>query len=109
MRIIKRSTATASAALQATCRQQFAKSFEALAWDEQTKVLLSLESGRAAKEFWKSPASGEFFNLMLEHTMQGFYGPPWHGGNHNNVSFKMLGLDFPHPPSRNRAPNGGKP
>ena len=96
-------------ALQATCREQFDKPFEALAWSDQTKVLAALESGRAPRELWKSPACGEFFNLVLEHAMQGFYGGRWHGGNRNNVSFKMLGLDDPREPGRNRDPNGGKP
>jgi len=87
-------------ALQETCRKRLGKPFEALDWDDQTKVLASLESGRAPQEFWKSPRCGEFFNLVLEHTMQGFYGGPWHGGNRNNVSFKMLGLEYPRKPSR---------
>jgi gluconate 2-dehydrogenase gamma chain len=85
-------------ALQEHCRKLFAKPFETLAWDDQTKVLVSLESGRAPKEFWKSPTCGEFFNLVLEHSMQGFYGSPEHGGNRKFVSFQMLGLDYPHKP-----------
>jgi len=27
--------------------------------------------------------------------MQGFYGSPRHGGNKNNVSYKMMRLDYP--------------
>lgn len=80
-------------ALQETCRRQFGKPFDALDWDDQTKVLISLESGRAPKELWKSPTPREFFNLVLEHTKQGFYGSPRHGGNRDYVSFKMLGVD----------------
>jgi gluconate 2-dehydrogenase gamma chain len=82
-------------ALQETCRKQFGKPFEALAWNDQTKVLASLEAGRAPNEIWKSPTCGEFFNLVLEHTMQGFYGSPTHGGNRDYASFKMLGLEYP--------------
>ena len=42
-----------------------------------------------------------FFDLVVSHTMQGFYGSPRHGGNRNAVSWKMLGV--PNPPIRGRA------
>jgi len=41
-----------------------------------------------------------FFSLLIEHSMQGFYGDPRHGGNRNRVSWKMLGV--PYPPVRGR-------
>ena len=50
-------------------------------------------SGSGPKELWKSPTCTEFFNLVLEHTKQGFYGSPQDGGNYNYVSYRMLGLD----------------
>jgi len=43
----------------------------------------------------------EFFNLVREHTMEGYYGSPRHGGNRDAVSWRMLGLD--EPPLRGRA------
>ncbi len=92
--------------LQETCRRQFGKPFDALAWDEQTKILVALEAGRAPKELWKSPTSSEFFNLVLEHSMQGFYGSPEHGGNRNYASFKMLGLEYPREAVPKRDPSG---
>ena len=95
-------------ALQETCRQQFAKPFEALAWDDQTKVLAALEAGRGPQELWKSPTGREFFNLVLEHTKQGFYGSPQDGGNRNYVSYQMLGLESSYHSVPNRDP-GGKP
>lgn len=95
-------------ALQETCRRQFDKPFEALGWDDQTKVLASLEAGRAPQELWTSPTCSEFFNLVLEHTKQGFYGSPQDGGNRNYVSYKMLGLESSYRPGPNRDP-GGKP
>ena len=95
-------------ALQETCGRQFGEPFEAIPWDDQTKVLAVLEAGRAPQELWKSPTCTEFFNLVLEHTKQGFYGSPQDGGNRNYVSFKMLGLDRSNWPRQNRDP-GGKP
>jgi gluconate 2-dehydrogenase gamma chain len=80
-------------ALEETCRRQFAKPFEALAWDDQTKILTALEAGHGPKDLWKSPGSAEFFHLVMDHTKQGFYGGPENGGNYHYASFKMLGLD----------------
>lgn len=34
-----------------------------------------------------------FFRLLVEHTMQGFYGAPANGGNRNEASWRMLGVD----------------
>jgi gluconate 2-dehydrogenase gamma chain len=36
-----------------------------------------------------------FFSLVRNHTMQGYYGSPRHGGNKDGVSYRMLGLDVP--------------
>ena len=43
----------------------------------------------------------QFFSLVCDHAMQGFYGSPRHGGNRDAVSWRMLGLD--EPPLRGRA------
>jgi gluconate 2-dehydrogenase gamma chain len=34
----------------------------------------------------------EFFNMLVAHTMQSFYGSPRHGGNRDAVSWRMLGV-----------------
>jgi gluconate 2-dehydrogenase gamma chain len=43
----------------------------------------------------------KFFDLVRQHTMEGYYGSPRHGGNRDAVSWRMLGLD--EPPLRGRA------
>jgi len=48
----------------------------------------------------KNPELRPFFNLLIAHAMQGFYGDPRHGGNRDRVSWKMVGL--PYPPLRGR-------
>jgi gluconate 2-dehydrogenase gamma chain len=78
-----------------TSRIEYGKDFDLLGKDEQYKILELLESGKARGETWKSMSSSDFFGLVCEHTMQGFYGSPKHGGNKNYVSYKMLGLDTP--------------
>ncbi len=92
--------------LQETCRRQFGKPFDALAFDQQTKVLSALEAGRGPKDLWTSPTGSEFFNMVLEHSMQGFYGSPEHGGNRGYASFKMLDLEFPLPAVPKQPPSG---
>ncbi|HTS64368.1 MAG TPA: gluconate 2-dehydrogenase subunit 3 family protein [Candidatus Acidoferrales bacterium] len=42
-----------------------------------------------------------FFDLVVAHTMQGFYGSPRHGGNRDWVSWRMLRI--PSSPVRGRA------
>lgn len=34
-----------------------------------------------------------FFEMLVDHTMQGFYGSPEHGGNRGEVSWKMMGIE----------------
>lgn len=52
--------------------------FLKLPFAEQTKLLERL----------KNP----FFDMLVDHTMQGFYGSPEHGGNRNHASWNMLGI-----------------
>ena len=63
--------------------------FAELAFAEQTTVLREVQ--KQAKPF---------FDLIVAHTMQGFYGDPRHGGNRQGASWKMLKL--PYPPVRGR-------
>ena len=67
------------------------KKFADLPVDSQVTVLKRIE---------KDPELKPFFNLIVEHSMQGFYGDPRHGGNRDRVSWKMLGV--PYPPVRGR-------
>ncbi len=34
-----------------------------------------------------------FFEMLIDHTMQGYYGSPEHGGNRDEVSWKMLKIE----------------
>ena len=52
-----------------------------LPFAEQTAFLNALKGEPAA-----------FFQLVVDHTMQGFYGSPAHGGNRDEASWKMLGI-----------------
>lgn len=40
----------------------------------------------------RGASAARLFNVLIDHTMQGFYGSPAHGGNQDEVSWKMLGV-----------------
>jgi gluconate 2-dehydrogenase gamma chain len=82
-------------AIQETCKIKFQKQFESLPWDEQTKFLQTMELGKMEGPLWEKGFDREFFGMVINHSMQGFYGSPRHGGNKNNVSYQMLKLDYP--------------
>lgn len=78
------------------------KPFYELEWDEQTHFMEQMESGNLPDEYWQDINQRNFFNMLLDHSMQGFYGSPRHGGNKNYVSYKMMRLDYPHVLGQNR-------
>ncbi|HWA27241.1 MAG TPA: gluconate 2-dehydrogenase subunit 3 family protein [Lacunisphaera sp.] len=85
-----------------TCLREHGQPFQALPADKKIAVLKAIESGQAPQDLWVEPTPQAFFNLVLAHTMQGFYGSPRHGGNRDYASYRMLGLDYPPIVGRNR-------
>ncbi len=81
--------------LQKTYRQGIAaigSAFADLPAASQLEVLRRME---------RNPETKPFFDMLVAHAMQGFYGDPRHGGNRERVSWKMLGVASP--PVRGRA------
>jgi len=72
------------AGIDQASRGKFGKRFVELTAEQQIDVLNAMEKNSKA-----------FFELLLTHTRQGFYGDPRHGGNRNRASWKMVGLPFP--------------
>lgn len=85
-----------------TSIQIYNKSFLDLTWDNQTRFIEKMESGNLPEEVWSKSEQRSFFNMLLDHTMQAFYGSPRHGGNCNYVSYKMMKIDYPHVIGQNR-------
>lgn len=75
---------------EAICRKRFGCGLAQARPEEQLQVASALEE--------QAPG---FFELVRNHTLQGYYGAPRHGGNRDAVSWRMLGLDVP--PVRGRA------
>jgi gluconate 2-dehydrogenase gamma chain len=72
------------ASVDASSRKKFSKRFVELTPEQQGEVLTEMDENGDA-----------FFDLILTHTRQGFYGDPRHGGNYGMVSWKMIRLPFP--------------
>jgi gluconate 2-dehydrogenase gamma chain len=90
------------AGVQQTSNLRFGGDFETLEWAQQTEVLRGLERGEAKGATWETQSAQSFFVLIRDHTMQGFYGSPRHGGNRRFVSFRMIGIDYPRAVGENR-------
>jgi gluconate 2-dehydrogenase gamma chain len=71
--------------LHNACRNRTGRDFTDLPSPEQTKFLEDVEAGRVEQ-------LDTFFRMVIDHTMQGFYGSPAHGGNRNEMSWDMLGI-----------------
>jgi gluconate 2-dehydrogenase gamma chain len=108
----KQSYRTALAELDKHCKTNFeGKGFAALSASQQDSVLQALERGQI--KFTEVDAQ-TFFNLLLQNTMEGFFGDPLYGGNRDMTSWKLIGFPgarydyrdhidkhnqpYPHPP-----------
>ncbi len=91
---------TGLAAVEQSSRSIFGNPFAELTAEQQIKILEKMEHNEVPAPATKENTAGQFLELVIEHTMQGFYGDPRHGGNREGVSWRMLGV--PYPPIRGR-------
>jgi gluconate 2-dehydrogenase gamma chain len=77
------------AAANAYCRKTYQKDFDRLTEPQQIAVLEGLDQNKIALD--RVPAQ-EFFTLLLNAAMEGFFADPIYGGNKDKVSWKMLGF-----------------
>jgi len=68
-------------AVDSLSRRRHGKPYAELSVAQQAALLPEIEKGQ-----------GAFFELVVSHTLMGFYGSPRHGGNREGASWKMLGL-----------------
>ena len=73
-------------------REQFDMGFIELAPEEQDEVLKTFEDGKVEM---KGVGSSNFFNLLLQTTIEGAYADPVYGGNKNMLGWKMK--EYPGP------------
>lgn len=80
------------AALNDHTRATYRKDFTALAPAQQDAVLAGLDGGKIALKLKPGFSSKEFFELMLQNTMEGFFADPLYGGNRDMAAWKMIGF-----------------
>ncbi len=89
--------------IQDSAIQLHGMKFEALDFELQKGFLEQMEVGEnralSAEENMQQSA---LFRKMVQHTMQGFYGSPRHGGNRNYISYRLMKLDYPYIVGQNR-------
>jgi len=71
---------------RSACLERTGQEFITLPFAAQTAWLREIERV-------PSSALASFFGLVIDHTMQGFYGSPQHGGNRAAASWKMLAIE----------------
>lgn len=80
--------------------------FELLSSDQQVEFLEMMEANHEKLKNWSSVRPAGFFNMVVNHTMQGFYGAPRHGGNRNYISYRLLSIGYPQVAGQNRYGKG---
>ena len=70
----------------------YKKDFRALTVEQQDTVLAGLDGGKIKLKLKSGFSTKEFFELMLQNTMEGFFADPLYGGNKNMASWKLIGF-----------------
>jgi gluconate 2-dehydrogenase gamma chain len=78
------------AALQALARNEGAHHARDLAPAPLDAILMRMETG-SVSEIDLAGGGAAFFRLLLRHTLEGTFGDPIHGGNHNFTGWKLIG------------------
>jgi gluconate 2-dehydrogenase gamma chain len=80
------------AGIDQTSTALFHARFVELTSEQQGAVLKALARGKPPGEIWKQVSAQQFFDMVLNHAMQGYYGDPRHGGNRDGVGWRTLGI-----------------
>ena len=77
-------------ALEAESQAFAGKGFTELDTSAQDVILSRLEAGQATSSWPVNPA--EFFHMVIEHVMEGYYSDPGNGGNRDSIAWRMIGF-----------------
>ena len=58
---------------------------------KQDALLTRIEQGQVLTPWAVDPVA--FFQMLVEHSMEGYYSDPANGGNHNTISWQMIGFE----------------
>ena len=70
----------------------YKKDFRALTGEQQDEVLAGMDNRKITLKLKPGFSTKEFFELMLQNTMEGFFADPLYGGNRNMAGWKMVGF-----------------
>src|SRR5215475_9278213 len=86
----QRSTYAAGlAAVDAYAQSAKGSVFAKLSTSDQDLILTEIQSDRATS--FAAGGSGQFFNLVRTHTIQGTFSDPFYGGNENFIGWDLVG------------------
>ena len=77
--------------LEAEAQARYNTSFADLSAEQQDHLLRRVEWGNVEARWHTAPS--RFFQMLVQHTAEGFYSDPGNGGNRNAVSWHMIGFD----------------
>ena len=78
-------------ALDAEAQAHSGAHFADMDAEHQDALLWRIEAGTVQTPWPLNPAA--FFQMAVEHAMEGFYSDPGNGGNHDGVSWRMIGFE----------------
>ncbi|MCC6313089.1 MAG: gluconate 2-dehydrogenase subunit 3 family protein [Thermomicrobiales bacterium] len=116
-------------AMDVYAKQKFGSGFASLKPEQQDEILTDMEQGvpdgfgtsarhtvpfetppsGAESATWAGVGAKDFFALLLEYTMAGFFADPVHGGNRDMVGWKLIGFPGAHMGYRDEILDYGKP
>jgi len=77
-------------ALEAESQAFAGKGFTELDASTQDVILSRLEAGQVTLSWLVNPT--EFFHMVIEHVMEGYYSDPGNGGNRDSIAWRMIGF-----------------
>ncbi len=77
-------------ALEAESQAFAGKGFTELDTSAQDVILSRLEAGQVTLSWLVNPT--EFFHMVIEHVMEGYYSDPGNGGNRDSIAWRMIGF-----------------
>ena len=78
-------------ALEAESQAFAGKGFTQLDASSQDVILSRLEAGQVTLSWLMNPT--EFFRMVIEHVMEGYYSDPGNGGNRDSIAWQMIGFE----------------
>lgn len=82
----------AAEAINSDASRAHGKPFAGLTLNQQTTLLQKIEKGQGDKSIWGKDGGKAAFEMVLNHTMQGYFGNPRHGGNRDYASWRLIGV-----------------